>query len=52
MSIDDGGSRRSGAVETRRLMCRDGLAQEGDAAGVVVTSAAARPGKVDAAVQF
>ena len=29
-SIDDGGSRRRGAVETRRLMSGDGLAQEGD----------------------
>ena len=32
LSIDDDGSRWRGAVETRRLMSGDGLAQEGDAA--------------------
>ena len=31
LHIDGGGSRRHGAVETRRLMRGDGLAQEGDA---------------------
>ena len=30
LHIDDGGSWRRGAVETRRPMCGEGLAKEGD----------------------
>ena len=47
---DGGGSRRHGAVGTRRPMHGDELTQEVTRSGVVVASTAARPGKVDAAV--
>ena len=44
------GSRRRGAVETRRPMGGDGLVQEDDVVCVMVASMAERPGKVDASV--
>ena len=49
LHIDGGRSRRRGAVETRRLMRGDGLVQE-EEAGVMGTSMAEWPDKVEASI--
>ena len=52
LHIHGGGSWRHGAAEAWRQMCGDGTRGRSTLFGIVVASAAARSGKVDAAVQL